>query len=305
MSNGGALDLDSYRLAKYAVSVPCYICEHPNTFDAELCRSCFAPMALAHQARCPKVKPRMVATIGSSGVGKTVYLGMLMDMISRHSDDLQVLARGAFSIDLQQKTMAALSQGEFPEKTPNEPDRWNWVHCQIRDNTSARPIELIVPDMAGEALLEEMDHPESYRVVRSFLTKCNGALVLIDAMKCYGGTADQDYFTMKLLSYLIELVDDPKENWQNRPLAVVFSKADQCDESFGDPEGYAQRHATGLWRHCKERFKKHRFFAASVVGTCAFRESPYDGRVQIPLRVEPRGVIEPFAWMVQQLRSLK
>ncbi|MEX1222907.1 MAG: hypothetical protein WEA31_00015, partial [Pirellulales bacterium] len=69
------VELDSVRLAQYAQQVPCYICEGANTFDAELCRHCYAPMALAHQARSQKVRPQLMAVIGSSGVGKTVYLG--------------------------------------------------------------------------------------------------------------------------------------------------------------------------------------------------------------------------------------
>src|SRR4051812_31084166 len=99
-----AVELDSYRLAQYAVQVPCYICGNGNTFDAELCRHCLAPMALAHQANCQKLRPRMIATIGPSGVGKTVYLGMLIDMLSRQPSGMQLLARGAFSITLQQLT---------------------------------------------------------------------------------------------------------------------------------------------------------------------------------------------------------
>src|SRR5215475_12159011 len=102
------LPVESYRLAQYAVQVPCHICEQGNTFDAELCRHCQAPMALAHQANSQKVAPQMLATIGSSGVGKTVYLGMLLDMLSRAPDPFQIVARGAFSITLQQNAMQAL-----------------------------------------------------------------------------------------------------------------------------------------------------------------------------------------------------
>ncbi len=46
-----------------------------------------------------------------------------------------------------------------------------------------------MPDMAGEALLEEVDHPHTYRVIGSFLKKCAGAMVLIDAVKLEEGTA--------------------------------------------------------------------------------------------------------------------
>jgi len=110
MTHDGQITLDSYRLAQYAVQVPCYICSGPNTFDAELCRNCSAPMALTYQAETQNVHPRILSCIGASGVGKTVFLGMLMDMLSRQPDDMQLLARGAFSITLQQTTVAALSR---------------------------------------------------------------------------------------------------------------------------------------------------------------------------------------------------
>ena len=301
MSHNTPIYLDSYRLAQYSVQVPCYICEQGNAFDAELCRHCFAPMALAHQANSQKVHPFMLATIGSSGVGKTVYLGMLMDMLSRQPQSLSVLARGAFSVNMQQTTMAALSRCEFPTKTPNEPDRWNWVHCQVGVGKRRRPVELIMPDMAGEAILEELDHPHSYQVVRSFLTRCSGVLVLIDPTKARGGTHEQDYFTMKLLSYLMELDADPKRGWPSRPVALVFSKADQCEECFLDPAAFAQSHTVGLWRHCQERFRRHKFFASGVAGACAYREVLGQGRVRVPLRIEPRGVVEPFEWLIKEV----
>ncbi len=301
MTKASIQPLESYRLAQYAVPISCYICETDNTFDSEFCSHCLAPMALAHQAHSQKIHPQMVGVIGPSSVGKTVFLGMLIDMLSRRPERMHVLARGAFSITLQQTTLSALCQGEFPKKTPNEPDRWNWVHCQIRRPKQRRPLELIMPDMAGEAVLEEVDHPHTYRVVRSFLEKCTGAMVLIDAIKTMEGSRDQDFFSMKLLTYLSELSNRPKDNWSKRPLALVFSKADQCEECREDPAAYAQQHATGLWQFCQERFSCHKFFAAGVAGTCVWRESMTEGRVQVPLRIEPHGIVEPFEWLLGKL----
>src|SRR5262245_64256930 len=100
MNRSGVVLLDSYRLTQYAESACCYICGHGNNFDAELCRHCFAPMALAHQAASQRICPKMVASIGPSGAGKTVYLGMLTDMLSRQAEPMQLLARGAFSIEI-------------------------------------------------------------------------------------------------------------------------------------------------------------------------------------------------------------
>ena len=301
MSDNVVVSLDSYRLAQYVAQVPCYICSGPNTFDAELCRHCFAPMALTHQANTQHVHPQMIACIGATGAGKTVYLGMLTDMLSRASDDLQILARGAFSISLQQHTMKSLSRCEFPDKTPNEPDRWNWVHCQVRMASRRRPTEIIMPDMAGESILHETDHPNSYPVIRSMLEQCSGILVLVDAEQIAEGHQDQDFFTMKLLSYLMELDDDPKTGWPSRPVAIVLSKADQCEECFSDPATFAQKQAPGIWQQCNERFRRHRFFASGVAGACATRREVGGYLVQTPLRIEPRGIVEPFQWLLEEL----
>jgi len=295
--------LESLRLARYAVPIPCYICGTDNTCDAEFCTHCAAPMALAHQAASQKIRPRMIAAVGASGAGKTVYLGMLIDILSQQPKQTQLLARGAFSINLQQTTVSALSQCRFPSKTPSEPDCWNWVHCQVRRPRQRKPLELIVPDMAGDAVLEEVNHPHTFRVVRSFLQKCTAAMILIDAVKLKEGARDPDYFTMKLLSYLNELGEDGKLGWSRRPVAMIFTKADQCEECFDDPAGFARTHAAGLWQHCRQRFGCHRFFATGVAGTCAWQESFSEGRVQVPLRVEPRGIVEPFEWLLEELAS--
>lgn len=300
MTKGMIQPLESYRLAAYAMPIPCYICQGDNTYDSEFCRHCLAPMALAHQANSQKVCPQMLAVIGASGAGKTVYLGMLMDMLSRQSSSLQLLARGAFSITLQQTALAALSRGRFPDKTPNEPDRWNWVHCQIRGPRQKTPLELIMPDMAGDALFQEIDHPHSFRVIREFLDKCAGALVLIDGMKLHEGRLEQDYFTMKLVSYLHEL-GEGRASWSHKPVALVFTKADQCESLLVDPEACARNDAARLWQQCRERFRKHRFFAARVAGACAWAEGPGRARTLVPLRIEPHGIVEPFAWLLEQI----
>jgi hypothetical protein len=294
--------LDSLRVIQHANQVACYICGGGNTYDIELCRDCYAPMALAHQAASQKVVPNLIAALGSSAAGKTVYLGMLMDMLSRQPDRMQLLARGAFSINLQQVAVGSLARGAFPEKTPCEPDRWNWVHCQIRSHTQKTPLELILPDLPGEALLEELDHPHTYQVVYPLLAKSPGVFIFVDALRLYCGSLDEDYFTMKLLSYLAEIQSRPRHDWSKRPIAFVLTKADECEQCFDDPEAFAQARAPGFWRQCRERFGNYRFFASAVAGGCAYRSTRY-GRERVPLRVEPRGIVEPFEWLIKQLKT--
>jgi hypothetical protein len=301
MSTYGTIELESYRLAAYTVPCPCYICGGGNNFDAELCRHCHAPMALAHQANSQKIRPRSIAVIGGSGCGKTVYLGLLTDMLSRREDNLQLLARGAFSIELQQHTMAALSQCEFPRKTPVEPGRWHWIHCQVL-RKRRKATELIMPDLSGESLLTEVDHPQTFPVISAFLTKCSAAMILVDAPLAQAGDSDEDFHTMKLVSYLCELHQNKTAAWHTRPVAFIFTKADECDECFADPAAFASRHTPGLVQQAKKRLGNHRYFAVGISGDTATRNE-HHSRVKVPLRVEPRGIVEPFQWMLDQMGS--
>lgn len=304
MNRYSAVSLDSYRLAKYADQHSCYVCGGGNSFDAELCRHCFAPMALAHQAGTnKKAQPQLVTTIGTSNVGKTVYLGMLMDMLSRQAQPPQAVIRGAFSLTLQQSAMAALADCLFPEKTPAEPDRWNWVHCTLKSQ-EARKCELVMADMAGEAILEEIDHPNSFPVIGAMARKCAGALLMVDSLRLQEGRHEQEHFAMKVLSFLKELDVPCKRTWRDRPIALVLTKADQSEICFDDPASFVKHHAPGVWKICTSQFTDVGFFASSVTGACAYRVGGA-GRVRIPLRVEPRGIIQPFAWLTQRLPVLK
>lgn len=292
--------LESGKMQEYALPIACYVCEAVNAMDAEYCTHCLAPMALAHQAGTEKVQPRLFGAIGASGTGKTVFLGMLLDMLSRRPDQGTLLARGAFSITLQQTTIGALVRGEFPSKTPTEPDRWNWVHCQLRRPGMKKPQELILPDMAGEAVLQEIEHPNTFRTIRHFLKKCEAVMIFADVAKIQQGNPEQDFFAMKLLSYLCEIDNRPRCGWPLRKVAVVFTKADQCDACQDDPAAFAAARLPGAWQLCKERFRQFRFFAASVAGACAIRNKPGLGPVSVPLRIEPRGVTEPFLWLMDK-----
>ena len=72
MTKGMIVPLESARLVEFAHPILCYICEGQNNVDAEYCRFCGAPLALAHQTGRQKAPPQMVACVGASGVGKTV-----------------------------------------------------------------------------------------------------------------------------------------------------------------------------------------------------------------------------------------
>ncbi|MGY8769244.1 MAG: TRAFAC clade GTPase domain-containing protein [Pirellulales bacterium] len=301
MTKRAVVAMESSRYTNYENSVPCYICDSSNNYDTELCHECSAPMALSHQAKSQGIKPDMVAVLGTAAAGKTVYLGMLLDMLTRKNNRLQLLARGVFSITLQQRTISALSNCEFPAKTPNEPDRWNWVHCQAQIPRRKQPVELVMPDMAGEAILEEIDHRQTYPVIHSFLEKCAGVILLVDTNRIEQGSQEQNYFMMKVATYLSEMDKNKKQGKSQRPLAVVFSKADQCEVCFSNPDTYARENTPNLWQQVQQRFANYGYFASGVAGACASRMEYGSGRVSVPLRIEPRGIVEPFEWLLRKM----
>jgi hypothetical protein len=305
MTHLAQIPLETYLLAQQAAPIACLVCDHENCCSAARCRNCLAPMALAHQTQSVKKRPHLIAVIGASGAGKTVYLGLLMDMLTRHVGLLRSTARGPMSISLQQTTTTALATGWFPEKTSPTPEQWHWVHCQFNCRRRRRPIELVIPDLSGEALSIETERSGRYPAIRSLLAKAAGVMVLADAEILQSGDHSQDFLTLKLLSLIGELRDERarsrrRRGPERRPLALVLTKADKCDGLFENPQEFAEAHAGAVWSDCRARFPRHEVFACSVTGATAFRDN-YGRRQQVPLRIEPRGIVEPFGWLMTEL----
>jgi hypothetical protein len=299
------MPLETYLLAEHAAPIACLVCGHENCVSAARCRNCSAPMSLAHNTISSKSRPQLIAVIGASGAGKTTYLGLLMDMLTRHVGLLRSTARGPMSISLQQATTTALATGWFPEKTVTTPEHWHWVHCQFNCRRRRRPLELIVPDVSGEALVVETERANRYPALRSLLAKAAGVMVLADAEQLQSGDHSQDFVALKLLSLIGELRDEHSHKWlsrgaERRPLALVLTKADKCDGLHDNPREFAEGHAAALWNDCRDRFPRHEVFACSIAGATAMRES-YGRRQPVPLRIEPRGIIEPFGWLMAEL----
>jgi hypothetical protein len=245
-------------------------------------------------------EPRFVGVLGPSGVGKTVYLGMLLDLLSRGAGGLHGVAKGPFSLALHRNLILALERQRFPEKTPSEPDRWQWVHCDVAAGRRGHACDIVTPDVAGEVVAAELAAPKTHPTVRALIGRCSGLVVLADILQVAGDGQGQELFAMQLISYLDALRPARRKGKVEVPVALVFTKADLCDEPVSDPAAFARANAPGLWRLCEARLARHRFFASGVAGSTA-RLVDAEGRESlVPLRVEPRGVVEPLAWLLGQ-----
>ncbi len=282
--------------------VRCLICESENPWEAILCRACSAPTALIHESVAQQRRPRIVSVVGESNVGKTVYLGLLLDMLARRAGDFDAVPKGAYSVNLQQNVVAHLTQRCFPPKTPMEPDQWYWTYYQVCRKTRGETwVDLVMPDMAGEALSTEVDSPRTFGVIANLLDKTEAALVLIDAALASAGSTAPDFFGLKLMTYLDDMFAVKRRHRVPNPIAVVLCKADYCPECFDDPAGFARTNLSRLWNICDNRFSNVRFFAASVVGAVGFALGANDEVRPIPLHSAPRGILEPFEWLLDQM----
>jgi hypothetical protein len=183
-------------------------------------------------------------------------------------------------------------------------DDWHWAYYQVKRRTKAGDTyDLVMPDMAGEAIAAEVANPKTFQVVRSLLEKSAGAILLVDGALAAAGSPQPDFFALKLMSYLDGVMAARKQKKLTTPVAVVLSKGDYCPEVFDDPRAFAQSNLNRLWNICESRFANYEFFATSVVGALAYGSDEFDNVISYPLHIAPRGVLEPFEWVLNKLQS--
>jgi len=281
----------------------CLICDTPNPSEAQSCKECSAPLAIVRDALAQDRDPNLVSIMGDSNVGKTVYLGFLLDMLSQRAHNFEAVPKGAYSVDLAQIVISHMAHRMFPPKTAIEMDEWCWAYYQVcRRGRASKIIDLVMPDIAGEAVAAELESPATFRIIQNLLGRSSGTLLLVDAALAANGSAQPDFFALKMLSYIDSMFTTKKRRKIELPVAVVFTKADYCPTCFDDPRSFAQANLNRLWNMCDSRFACVEFFACSVIGSLGYCGGENDDVVtSIPLHTALNGVLEPFEWIVDQL----
>lgn len=287
-------------------SIQCVICDRHNSEFDNLCSRCMAPAELTRSVQRRGAPARFMAVLGESAAGKTVYLGMLLDILSKGYKNLRGFPNGTFSVTVQQQTMTALQDRLFPEKTASEADQWRWVHCEVTTEERRNEfLDIITPDFAGEAIALEVETPGTYPTIRAVVRKACSLLVLVDSQRARDAGRDEDYFGLKLATYIANLNSEENEGRGQKkvpmPIAILFTKSDTCPEAEEDPARFAASNLPGLANFCERNFANHCFFATGVAGGTATVTSDHGFRLRIPLHVEPHGVIEPLEWIMRHL----
>ncbi len=266
------------------------------------CSTCGLPFKVIESILTRDTPARFLGVLGPTGVGKTVYLGMLLDLLAHGSCGLHGLAQSPFTLNLHRNLILALERQRFPEKTPIESDRWDWIHCAVYRGKSKTPYDIVTPDVAGEAVMGELESPGSYKNVRALISRCAGLVVLVDVAQVVADGQGQELFAMQLISYLDALKPRKRNRKIDVPVAIVFTKTDLWEDWTADPEAFAKANVSALYNQCRARLEFCTFYFSGVAGSTS-RLMDCDGQeMLVPLRIEPRGIVEPFAWMINQLR---
>jgi Double-GTPase 2 len=283
------------------MNINCPLCDG-HLFEGDPCGTCHAPAQVIESIYFRDRVPRFIGVLGPSGVGKTVYLGMLLDLLARGSGGMHGVAKGPFSLSLHRNLVLALERQRFPDKTPNEADRWDWVHCEVSSGKRGPVFDIVTPDVAGEAVMAELESPKTHPTIRALIARCAGLVVLADITQVVAEGQGQELFAMQLVTYLDSMRPARKRGKVEVPVAIVFTKADLFEGTVRDPDAFARSNAPALWRLCDSQLKTFRFYCSGVAGSTG-RLIDRDGREElVPLRVEPRGVVEPFAWLMTQVK---
>jgi hypothetical protein len=232
---------------------------------------------------------------------------MLLDMLGKGVRGMRGIPNGTFSMNVQDQTITALEQRRFPEKTPSEVDRWNWIHCEaFFEKKPKQRIDLITPDVAGEALAHEIAHPGASPMLYNLTGNADAVLVLLDSTCVRDYARSEDSFACKLVNYIAKrhmLSENERRSHVRVPVAVVLTKTDVCSEAEFDTDSFVRANLPGLTQLFQQRFQSYAFFPATVVGTTIEHITADGLTVQVPLHVQPRGIVEPVQWAIGRLEK--
>lgn len=282
----------------------CACCSASLEIRDEYCRECQMPVSLTNSVNAHGGGHSFISVLGASNAGKTVYLGLLLDILSKGADDFRGTAASSFSVDLQAYVVNELERRAFPEKTPTEADTWQWLHYKLTmaDRKSTRTADLISPDFAGEAIASEISRPGLYPAVAHVVSRSNGLMILCDSVRVRDEGAGEDLFAMKLATYIAERHELYGENFGKRgkgpSIAIVFTKCDACPESVIEPAAFAANNTPRLHDFCRQTFRRVKYFSAGVAGSTGVIADSKGLQMCVPFHIQPYGVLEPLRWIL-------
>lgn len=299
--------------------VVCELCESSTFHMSDYCNLCHTPLAISTAVQSSNHATRFIPILGTSGVGKTTYTAMLLELL-RHDTEIQANLDRPSTRALQRQTLSSLFQRRFPQPTPMDPEHWHWVQSDLvlpteepttrkgfsmfgRNEDEDNVVSWLMPDLPGLVVEQAINHQDYCPVVIKIVSKATGLLLLVDAMRAAVEPADQhqDELATQLATFVRNHARCAGLNsvLVDIPVAIVFTKTDRCPAAADDPKAFAKRQLPRFYETIHMNIRHYQFFGANVAGgVTRIRDDHF-----IPFQIQPKGVVEPFAWVINTQTS--
>lgn len=171
--------------------------------------------------------PGIIGIVGTAGAGKTSYLGMVYTLMLNGRFITDYRFAGSFTLTAWEQLAYGLRfhKGKviYPEATPSNPDFYSIYHLSLATkNTSKR--ELFLADASGEVFSEwsKNKHHENAGSARWIHSNANGFVLFIDCAALVKDRAEAK-------ENILDIAQQLKQDLNGRPVAIVWSKADEIE----------------------------------------------------------------------------
>lgn len=172
--------------------------------------------------------PKIIGIIGAAEAGKTSYLGMLYTLLFNGKRFNHWDFAGSFTLiawETLAKYLKVKSNGkvDFPEPTPSNPDFYSLYHLALRNEEQFHDI--LFADSSGEVFTQWANniHDDNAENARWIYQNSQAFIFFID---CEAVIEDRGRAKRKI----VQLAGQVAAQLNDRPIVVVWSKADKIDE---------------------------------------------------------------------------
>ena len=222
-------------------------------------------------------RSRSVSIFGIRAVGKTAYLVMLINQLSKMVNIKDMHFHSGF--DYYMKMMSWILKGDGPQ--PTKPADRILIHIKMK--VDGKAIEIRTLDVAGGDI-EKMGE-----VFKALIEGGDGYIFLVEPTQEPERRVTQVWLIYKLIEYLTQGF----KTRVNKPLAIAFTKNDIY--GIKEPQKFFVEYTKPVYNleQVLARIKKHEFFAISSYGG-DLEELKMEGKSPTPVDVE-----KPFLWITE------
>ena len=171
--------------------------------------------------------PQIIGLVGNAKAAKTSYLAMLYTLLLNGHFLNDLFFSNSYTLSAWENLAFALrfNQGEvlFPEATPSNPDFYSIYHLGIKYNNSLKNV--LFADASGEVFGQWAINVNDTNAsnVRWIHQNADGFIFFIDCEALINGRSEAK-------ENILDIANRLKENLKNRPVVMVWSKADRISE---------------------------------------------------------------------------